>query len=76
MTDNHDKITMDFRKQLNVKIQDLIRRECSTWVEVIPIERLGTVASIELASASIDSLAGLLLAVEQGFVGVLLFLEE
>jgi len=65
MTDNHDKLTRDFRKQLIVKIKDLIQRECSAWAEAVPIEHLATVASIELACASVDSLQGLLLAVEQ-----------
>ena len=65
MTDNHDKLTRDFRKQLIVKIKDLIQRECSAWADAVPIEHLATVASIELACASVDSLQGLLLAVEQ-----------
>ena len=65
MTDNHDKLTRDFRKQLIVKIKDLIQRECSAWADAVPIEHLATVASIELACASVDSLQGLLLAVDK-----------
>jgi len=65
MIDNHDKLTADFRKQLAVKIKDLTQRECSTWAEAVPLERLAIVASIELACASVDSLQGLLLVFEQ-----------
>jgi hypothetical protein len=76
MTDNHDKLTRDFRKQLVVKIKDLIQRECSAWAEAVPIERLATVASIELACASVDSMQGLLLAVEQDKQGIKDFAEH